>query len=66
MTSPVSLIARIERHPEHRNLPDFIARNFLLQTGHDITNGNTDELFPMPPLEKNDKASSAVFLMLKN
>lgn len=65
-TSPASLIAMIERQPEHLNLPDFMALNFLLHTGHEIIRGNTELSEAPAPLEKYAIASSAVFLILKN
>ena len=51
-TSPLSLMARIERHPEQRNLPDLVALSFLLQTRQEITRGNTEEPESEPPFVK--------------
>ena len=65
-TSPFSLIARIERQPEQRKRPDFVARSFLLHTRQEITSGNTEEPIVVEPLLKKAIASSAVLLILKN
>lgn len=56
----------IDLHPEHLKRPAFVALSRLLQTGHEITIGNFEEVDDIPPLEKKATASSAVFLILKN
>ena len=60
----MSLIAIMDLHPEHLNLPALVERKRFLQTGHVITSGKTDAKSGLS-CEKKAIASSNEFLILK-
>ena len=62
----MSFMAMIERQPEQRKRPAFVALSFLLHTGQLITRGKVEEPAPSPPFLKNSRDSSMLDFILKN